>query len=259
MLDFPVAILAGGLGTRLRPALADVPKPLAPVGGRPFVSHLLDQLADAGFRRVTLLIGYRGDQLREALGTCYRSLSLAYSQEPAPLGTAGALRFALPRVEGETLLLMNGDSFCEVDFAQLVAQHRRRRADLTMALTKVPDADRFGSVQFRSDGRIDRFAEKQTSGAGGWINAGIYMIEKGLVEAIPPDQALSLERDLLPAWLTSHRVFAHPRPGRFLDIGTPESYAVAEAFFAGLKNRKSREPDARARDGLARASGSCIL
>jgi len=238
MLDIPVAILAGGLGTRLRPALADVPKPLAPVGGRPFVLYLLDQLADAGFRHVAFLVGYRGDQMRRTLGARYRHLSLAYSQEPAPLGTAGALRLALPRVKGETLLLMNGDSFCEVAFARLVAEHRERRADLTMVLTKVPDADRFGSVHFQADRRIARFAEKQTGGGAGWINAGIYVIERNFIDKIPPDKAISLERNLLPAWVQSHCVFAHPSPGRFLDIGTPVSYAGAEAFFNSKRQER---------------------
>src|SRR5262249_34692880 len=214
-----------------RPALADRPKVLAPVGERPFISFLLNQLAASGFDKVVLLIGYQAGQVRRALGSRCGGLALAYSREVSPLGTAGALRNALPQLDAKTILLMNGDSFCEVDLVRLVAEHRRRRADLSMVLAKVADASRFGHVRLGEHGRITHFVEKQENSGPGWINAGICLLQRSLVEEIPVGRAVSLERDMLPLWLTSRRVYGFQSAGRFLDIGTPASYASASRFF----------------------------
>jgi D-glycero-alpha-D-manno-heptose 1-phosphate guanylyltransferase len=225
------AILAGGLGTRLRPVVKTSPKVLAMVNGRPFVTILLDQLAAVGCRTVVLLTGHRAAQVRRSLGLRYAGMTLAHSVEAAPLGTAGALRRALSKLETETLLLLNGDSYCEVDFVRLATEHRRRRADLTLTVARVPDASRFGEVKMALDGKVIHFGEKQNGSGRGWINAGIYLVERSLLAEIPPNQFCSLERDMLPGWVRSRRVFATKGSGRFLDIGTPSSYAVATAFF----------------------------
>ena len=123
-MDVTAAILAGGLGTRLRPAVADRPKVLAPVGGRPYLTYLLDQLAGAGVREVVLLTGYAADEVRDALGDRYGRMRLRYSVEPAPLGTAGALRLALPLLAAPAVLLLNGDSYCDADLGAFRRSHR---------------------------------------------------------------------------------------------------------------------------------------
>jgi len=230
-LPASAAILAGGLGTRLRSVVADQPKVLAPIHGRPFLTYLLDQLAEMSVDEVVLLTGYQAKQVRESLGPSYSGMRLAYSEEPAPLGTAGALRWALAKLVQPTILLLNGDSFCAVDFARFGAFHEREAADASMVLARTIDGSRFGSVRATPDGRITRFAEKTCAGRRPWINAGIYLLRRRLIEGLPPGEPLSLEHDLFPAWVDRHRCCGFRSTGRFLDIGTPESYAEAERFF----------------------------
>jgi len=229
--DIPAVILAGGLGTRLRAAVADVPKVLAPVHGRPFLTHVLERLAAASVRRAVLLTGYRADDVERIIGTRCGSLQLEYSRETRPLGTGGALRQALERLDTPTILLLNGDSCCDIDLQQFFNWHRRRRADLTMAVARVADASRFGRVQLNTEGKIVRFVEKGATARPGWINAGIYLIQRRLLESMPTGQSLSLEREFLPRWLATERVLGFRCVGPFLDIGTPESYTAAESFF----------------------------
>lgn len=225
-------VLAGGLGTRLRPVMADKPKVLATVAGRPFLAHLLDQLHDAGFDRAILCTGHRGEQVQAAFGDAYRDVALIYSRETALLGTAGALRLALPLVQSEAVLVMNGDSFCGVDLGSVWAWHAARAAAATVVLVEVDDAVRYGTVSRSVDGRITTFAEKGTGHGPGLVNAGIYVIARDRLETIPPDRPVSLEREMLPLWI-EQGVQGYPAaPGtRFLDIGVPEAYAEAERFF----------------------------
>jgi D-glycero-alpha-D-manno-heptose 1-phosphate guanylyltransferase len=243
MKNICAAILAGGLGTRLRPAVGDDPKVLAQVQSRPFIRILLDQLESAGIKKVVLLTGHRAAQIRQTLGDRHGGMILEFSAEPTPLGTAGALRHALPFLASDSILLMNGDSYCDVDLSLLISQHAQRRADLTMTLVHVADANRFGQVDIAQDDRLTRFAEKCESGAAGWINAGVYVLNRTLVQAIPTGRAVSLEKELLPTWVQQRRVFGCTTAGRFLDIGTPPSYAEAAAFFSRKRSGTSASMD----------------
>jgi D-glycero-alpha-D-manno-heptose 1-phosphate guanylyltransferase len=229
------AVLAGGLGTRLRSAVADFPKVLAPVRGRPYISYLLDQLASAGVRETVLMTGYKADQVQSALGDSYASMSLIYSTEPTPLGTAGALRLALPKLSQSTVLVLNGDSYCDVSLRDFLDFHRRQAADLSLVLSQVADTGRFGRVQVSAGVRVLRFEEKQASGDAGWINSGIYLVNRPLIEEIAPDRPASLEREMFPLWAAEKRCCGFRCTGRFLDIGTPESYALADTFFAARR------------------------
>jgi NDP-sugar pyrophosphorylase family protein len=226
------AILAGGLGTRLRSRIADRPKVLAPVCGRPYLAYLLDQLAAARVRRVVLLTGYLADQIHAAFGETYAGLRLTYSDEPSPRGTAGALRDARPHLPSPSVLLLNGDSFCAASLLDFRAFHRRCGADLSLVLTRVEDSSRYGRVCVAPDGRILRFEEKTQTAGAGWVNAGVYLLQRSLIEEIPADGPASLERDLFPMWAADKRCCGFLSWVPFLDIGTPESYAQAEAFFA---------------------------
>lgn len=232
LADVTAAVLAGGLGTRLRAAVADRPKVLANVSGRPFVAYLLDQLADAGVRRVVLCTCYRADQVKAALGLAYRDLQLIYSEEGSPLGTGGALRLALPALTTKCTLVMNGDSFCETDLGQLKAWHDEHQAAGTILLARVADTSRFGSVEMNEQSRVTAFREKSGGGGPGWINAGIYLLRRELLEGIPSGRSVSLERDVFPSWIGRGLYGFRSPEGRFLDIGTPESYAEAEHFLA---------------------------
>jgi D-glycero-alpha-D-manno-heptose 1-phosphate guanylyltransferase len=223
--DLVAAILAGGLGTRLRSVVADRPKVLAPVNGCPYITLLLAQLAQAEVRRVVLLVGHRADLIRAALGSHYRGMRLLYSEEPTPLGTGGAVRHALPMLTARRVLLLNGDSFCEWDRALLDDGPAR------LAVARVPDVSRFGEVTLADDRRILAFGEKSGGSRLGWINAGVYSIPRAQLTTLPDVRSLSLERDVFPGWVRQGLLYGHPLGGGFLDIGTPESFAQAGAFF----------------------------
>ncbi|OFX07416.1 MAG: hypothetical protein A2516_02580 [Alphaproteobacteria bacterium RIFOXYD12_FULL_60_8] len=225
-------ILAGGLGTRLRPAVADRPKVMALVNGRPFLSYLLDQLVDAGVRDVVLCVGYLGDAVLEAFQDSYRGSKIRYSREDVPLGTGGALRHALKVVSGDAFLIMNGDSYCDLDLRAFVECHRDARAAASIALTRVDDVRRYGSVTVDPHMRVLDFEEKGVRSGAGLINAGIYLLDKGVLAAIPEGKPVSLEREVFPR-LIGGGINGFHVSGRFIDIGTPESYRCAAEFFGG--------------------------
>jgi D-glycero-alpha-D-manno-heptose 1-phosphate guanylyltransferase len=228
------AILAGGLGTRLRSAVGDRPKVLADIGGRPFLAYLLDQLLNYDVNLVVLCIGYKGEQVRTEFGDTYEKLKLAYSQEISPLGTAGALRLALPLFKSESVLVLNGDSFCDADLEDFWQWHLERRADASLLLTQVSDTRRFGRVDVDSEGRLIGFAEKGSDDGPGWVNAGIYLLRRRLLETIPPERAVSLEHEMFPIWI-ERGLYGYRALGSFIDIGTPESYVSAQDFFSSQK------------------------
>jgi NDP-sugar pyrophosphorylase family protein len=223
-------VLAGGLATRLRTAVPDRPKALANIAGRPFLSFILDQLISNGFDSVVLSTGYLGEQIESEYGSAYRSLQVHYSREHVALGTAGGLRLALPFVTSESVLVMNGDSYCETDLEAFWRFHEERRRSPSLLLTEIPDTPRFGRVEIDDRCSVISFREKSKTVGGGWINAGVYLLPRSLLESIPPDRALSLEEDVFPAWI-GRGLLGYPHGGRFIDIGTPESFAAAEDFF----------------------------
>ena len=227
-------ILAGGLGTRLRPVHSDRPKVLAEVLGRPFLTYLLDQLSSAGARKVILCAGYMGDRVQEVYGDLYKSLHLLYSQEEAPLGTAGALRLALPLIESDHVLVMNGDSYVHVDLNSYVDWFFQIDRKASILLAKVPDTSRYGMVKVKKDESILVFEEKGVAKGAGWINAGVYFVKTSLLKSIPAGKAFSLEREFFPS-LVGNGLFGYKCKGRFIDIGTPGSYANAENFFGESK------------------------
>ena len=226
-------ILAGGLGTRLRAAVADRPKVLAEVNGRPFLAHLLDQMGAAGIRRAVLCTGYLGEQVEEAFGDTHGDIQLAYSREDAPLGTAGALRLALELMGSDPVLAINGDSYMDADLQAMADTHRASGANSTILLTEVPDVARYGKVLLDSGGALTSFEEKGGDRAPGWINAGLYLLSQEVLESIPTGRSVSLEKEILPSWI-GRGLFGCQQRGRFIDIGTPESYAEAAAFFQGV-------------------------
>jgi histidinol-phosphate phosphatase family protein len=232
-------VLVGGIGSRLRAVVSDRPKVLASIHNRPFLAYLLDALDEAGICRAVLCTGYMAELVEDTFGPTYRRMRLAYSQESSPLGTAGALRAALPLVETDYILAMNGDSFCEFDLPGMASAHSARAAEATILLTEVPDTQRFGRVRFDGEGWLLAFEEKGAHQGPGWINAGVYLIKRRMLETIPEHSAVSMEKEVFPAWI-GRGLFGHPAGGRFLDIGTPQSFAEAEAFF-GIRHAATHE------------------
>jgi NDP-sugar pyrophosphorylase family protein len=220
--------------------VADRPKVLATVHGKPFLLHLLDRLAAAGIGKTVLLTGYRAEQVFQTVGNQHLGMKLIHSIEHNPLGTGGALRNALKELSSPVVLLLNGDSWCDVDLTGFGDFHQEGDADVSMVLARVNDSSPFGTVDIEPDGTVKRFEEKQADGSG-WINAGIYLIGRSLIKEIPTGPA-SLERDWLPCWLEQGRkVFGYSRSGMFLDIGTPESYAAAESIISDLAFGTTRQ------------------
>jgi len=193
---------------------------------------LLDQLAGVGIRKVVLLTGHRAKQVHAAFGEIYDGMRLIYAEEPSPLGTAGAVRRALPLITGSRVLLLNGDSYCDVPVDEFYEQHCRQNAGASLALVQAPDTSRFGQIRLNEFGRVIAFKEKGQARGPGWINAGVYLIERKLLGELPLDQPLSLEREVLPDWVSRRLVYGMECGERFIDIGTPESYSEAEAFFS---------------------------
>ena len=225
--DVTAAILAGGLGTRLRTVAMDRQKVVAEVAGRPFLFFVLNQLNEAGLRKVVLCVGHLAGQVEAELGRSFGSLRLRYSHETSPLGTGGALRHALDLIESDHVLVLNGDSFCSVDLAAVYAKHLERGADLTLVLTHVADTSRFGHVCLDAEDRVTAFREKHASGGPGWVNAGVYFMSRGMLEDITPEASVSLEREVFPRWV-NRTCFGYRSSGSFIDIGTPESYHEAQ-------------------------------
>jgi D-glycero-alpha-D-manno-heptose 1-phosphate guanylyltransferase len=223
-------ILAGGLGTRLSPVLPDRPKVLAEVRGRPFITYLLNQIAENRMEDVVLCTGYRADQVRKILGNTFGPIHLRYSQEEKPLGTGGALRLALSLISSDTILVMNGDSFAEFSLSEFLKQHLSKAAVATILLTEVEDTERFGRIELDDESRITGFSEKDDRTGFGLINAGVYLMAKKALGKFPEGKALSLERDIFPR-LIGKGLYGYPNKGRFIDIGTSESYVHAQYFF----------------------------
>ncbi len=245
-------VLAGGLGTRLRDVVRDVPKPMALICGRPFLEHLLDYWIKQGIRSFILAVGYRHKMIQAHFGDRYGQAKIKYSVEKKPLGTGGGLFQAVRHYKtGRNLLVLNGDTFFEVSLRDLKKFHDLRKADLTLALASHHGEDRYERIQLDPDGRIAGLKQRGCGTRAGWINGGVYLFRTSLIKAlIPPPLSptcrqagppglrgrngggyVSLENEILPRLIgSSKKVFGFHASGRFIDIGTPASYKAAGKF-----------------------------
>ncbi|MGH7742067.1 MAG: sugar phosphate nucleotidyltransferase [Candidatus Eiseniibacteriota bacterium] len=224
-------VLAGGLGTRLKSRFGDLPKGLAPLGGRPFLVRQLEWLASHQVSHVVICAGYGAEAVQLALGDgSAMGVRIEYSVEAQPLGTGGALKLAERFVDGPALLV-NGDTLAECDPWILERARWEHGAEGALALFEVADPSARGRVELDRDGRVIRFAEKDTSEQGtSWVNGGLMAVTPRLWRRLP-DGASSLERDLLPALAADGNLCAVRLPGTFYDIGTPADWERAERRF----------------------------
>ena len=244
MQDMPAVLLVGGMGTRLRPVVASTPKPLASVGDRSFLAILIRQLRSQGIRDLVMCTGYLADRVESEFGDGSAwGVNIDYSKEPRPLGTAGAIKFAQGHLKhASNFLVMNGDSFLEMDLHRFVRFHRQHKGLASMAVVKVDNANRYGTVHLDDQARVTAFMEKAGSDLPGLINGGVYVLNRAVVGHIPEGEA-SLEKDVFPR-LLSFGVYAMEQDGMFIDIGTPEDYARAQQlsdrlYEAALSQRQS--------------------
>ena len=232
-----VLILAGGLGTRLRSVVPELPKAMAPIGGRPFLAHLLEQLKEQGFQHMCLAVGYQSRVIKDYFqdGT-ELGVHLTYSEEKHPLGTGGGMKKASELLP-EEFLVLNGDSYLQIDFRKLTAFHTLKGALITMALVKAQDNMRYGKVELDEDQRIISFKEKGTGCGSCLINAGAYVVNNEIFNDFQKDVKISFESEILQRYVKKE-MFGQIVDGFFIDIGTPESY---ELISAGLPGRRKND------------------
>lgn len=221
-------ILAGGLGSRLQSVLPDLPKPMAPIGGRPFLAVLIDYLEKQGIESVVLSVGYRHQVIVGYFGNRRGAVRIDYVVEKKPLGTGGAIRQSLATVAPGSTLVLNGDTFLRADYRNLLGAHQRGGGKITLGLASVPDISRYGSVVLEGNAIVG-FREKQDSGPG-LINSGCYVVEHDLFDGFDLPEVFSFERDFLYPWLDRISPRGYIVDGYFIDIGIPEDYhrAVSE-------------------------------
>ena len=225
-------VLIGGLGTRLRALYPELPKCLVPVLGKPYLNRLFDWLYARDVDAIHLACGYRAHDVESWLTRQPPHPSVTLSVEPEPRGTGGGLKFVEAFVRDDPFLVLNGDSFMpNLDLRTLVKSHR---GGLTLAVTRIEAAGRFGTVEFEPDGRITAFLEKADRAAG-WVNGGVYVANRSLLNRIPAGRAVSLETELFPALAAEGKMRAVPAAAPLLDIGTPDGLAAAERYFQSLE------------------------
>jgi D-glycero-alpha-D-manno-heptose 1-phosphate guanylyltransferase len=218
-------ILAGGEGKRLR-AITSTQKVIAKINNRPFIIYLLDLLESAGFIQTIICIGYRSNDVIAKLGNAYGRMELIYSFEKKALGTAGAIVNSLSKSSNDHLLILNGDSFCDINLGDFLDFYTKKNNLPSLVTMHLSDTARFGRIEFDREFRITSFIEKNGKRTEGWINSGIYLLPRAVFRNSPKDEALSMEYQVLPDLIRTG-LFAYTHNGKFVDIGTPESFHIA--------------------------------
>jgi mannose-1-phosphate guanylyltransferase len=223
-------VLVGGEGTRLRPLTESVPKPALTLVDRPFLAYMIEWLAGHGVDEVVLACGFLPDVLREALGDGERAgARVRYVAEPRPLGTGGAIRYAADQLGDELeerFLALNGDVLTDLDLTKLLRAHESRRARATIGVHPVQDAAAYGLVRLGEEGAVLAFEEKTGRHEPGQVNAGMYVLERSVLDLIPPGEAVSIEHDVFPE-IVGDGLHGLALEGYWMDIGTPERYLQA--------------------------------
>ena len=225
---FPdVVILAGGLGRRLQSVTGGSQKVLAKIGDKPFLEILIDYIASQGGQRFVLCVGHGSEDVKAYFTGKYTDREIVFSSEEAPLGTGGAIKQGSLHVKTDQFLAMNGDCFCVIDYKTLVASHQRNGAKATLAVTNMPDARDYGTIEINPDGSIDAFKEKQPIQRSAFINTGTYCFDRDVFSLVQTPEKFSIEIDFFP-YLVGHGFYAFEVANRFIDIGTPERYSWAQ-------------------------------
>jgi D-glycero-alpha-D-manno-heptose 1-phosphate guanylyltransferase len=232
-MQLQAIILAGGLGTRLRSIVPDLPKSMAPIAGRPFLEILLELFAKKGFRRIILSVGYLAEKILDYFGDCFEDMELVYSIEQNPLGTGGATRLALTHCNADHTFVFNGDTYLDLE-VKLVEAHWLQYQKPIIIAREVTDTARFGRLEMQ-EGKVSRFLGKGIPGPG-LIDAGCYLLPVNILEKFRLGLAFSLEKDFLVDALQNDEFDCFVTHGNFIDIGIPEDYKRAQQeLMIGLK------------------------
>jgi D-glycero-alpha-D-manno-heptose 1-phosphate guanylyltransferase len=222
-----VIILAGGFGTRLKKEVPNLPKPMAPIAGRPFLEILLKSLSEKGFSRIILSLGYMSEKIVNYFGDNFLGMDLIYVIEDRPLGTGGAIRKSLEKCNDDHVLVLNGDTFIDIDVKGIEEQWQKYSVPIIVACT-VPDTLRYGRLKV-NNGRVTGFSEKNMSGEG-LINAGCYLLPVNLLEKYPEGESFSFETDFLYDAVNKYRFDCFMLQSVFIDIGVPEDFERAQTL-----------------------------
>jgi len=224
-------VLAGGFGTRLAHIIQDVPKPMALVCGKPFLEYNFDYLKKNNVEKIILAVSYKRDNIISYFGNNYNGIEIDYSIEEFPLGTGGGIKQALQLCSGEDIYIINGDSFFDVDLAEMMEFHYKNKADITIATKRMAKFDRYGTIDVRK-GEITSFNEKKYTESG-LINGGIYLIKKEVFTRLDKTN-FSIEKDIFENETLGLKQFSFESDGYFIDIGVPEDYYRAQEEFSKL-------------------------
>lgn len=227
--NYPAIILAGGLGTRLRSVINDLPKPMAPVNGKPFLHYIFQYLIKQRVGEAVLSVGYKHESIKEFFGTEYLGIKIQYSVEEEPLGTGGGIKQAFQLV-GDCAFVLNGDTFFDVDLNALQQFYFETNSDISLSLKPLKDFDRYGTVELDENLRITKFIEKQFLSEG-LINGGVYFFSKVLFDKVETPQKFSFEKDVLEKYTSTLKFTGKAFDGYFIDIGIPEDYQKAQHDF----------------------------
>lgn len=227
--NIPAIILAGGLGTRLKEVVSDLPKPMASVNGKPFLHYVFEYLKEQGITMVVLAVGYKHEVIKAFFGNSYLNIDIRYSIEEEPLGTGGAIKQAFDLVVKEAFVI-NGDTFFDVSLRALYSFYSSKHADLAMALKQLKNFDRYGTVIVNDDDRVVQFEEKKLMEEG-LINGGVYLMKKNIFNKTGDEKKFSFEKDVLEKYVGTLKYYGKSFENYFIDIGIPTDYAQAQLDF----------------------------
>ena len=229
-------ILAGGFGTRLQSVVSDVPKPMAPINTTPFLNYMFDYLKFYNIEHVVLSTGYLSEKISEYYKEEFNGIKISYTKEETPLGTGGGIRLAMLKCETENVLVLNGDSFFDVNLNKYYNQHTSFHSDCTLALRKVDNAARYGTIQLGDMNVIKKFKEKDSVKKKGLINGGVYILKRELFLAKTiENNPFSIEKDFYETKINEVTIFGFEYDGYFIDIGIPDDYTKAQDDFKRFK------------------------
>ena len=224
-------ILAGGLGTRLSGVVKDIPKAMAPINGKPFLDYQFDYLDVFGINHIIISVGYLSEKIMDYYGNQYKNMHIEYAIEEEPLGTGGGLKLTMEKVTGNTVFVLNGDTFYQIDYKKFLDIHRAKESKLSIVLRELEDVSRYGSIERGDDRAITSFREKSEKKGLGFINGGVYLMNKRFfMDQNLPDK-FSLEKDFFEKVYVDNKIYGILCRQYFIDIGVPEDYEKAQNDF----------------------------
>ncbi|GIW23328.1 MAG: D-glycero-D-manno-heptose 1-phosphate guanosyltransferase [Candidatus Sericytochromatia bacterium] len=227
-------ILAGGLGTRLRKLVKDLPKPMADINGKPFLEYIFYYLRSYGVKKIILAIGYKSEIIKDYFDFKFKDVSIFYSEEKELLGTGGAIKQAITLAQEKDVFILNGDTFFDINLERFYKFHKDKNSKISLALKRMENLDRYGVIEIDSDNKIVAFLEKKHRESG-LINGGIYLINRDFYLSLRLPAKFSFEKDLLEKYYSIYNFYGLPFDSYFIDIGVPEDYERAKKDFKKFK------------------------